>query len=477
LIPILFILVVVARHASRPFDLDGLDGLLAAVATLFALADMVRFLARRLYEIVFAVERLDRSLALTVLGHLESHRWFSSGQRYWTDEGVFIRPLNRDGFVAVESLADGSHVYLWRGRPIILRARSRVSGIDGHEVREPYSYEAAYLRGSLDWEKLLLAAMGTADERDESRPKKRYVVHRIFGSAGTHFSPGTDDEPGDADEMDECVPGRRVIGWRKEELGEPEGARQIATLSLSPELEDVVEECRFWHRERDWFKARSIRWRRGYLFAGPPGAGKTSLARGIAEDLDLPVYAPDLATMRNRDFAKLWDDAAEDAPSMVLLEDIDVVFHGRENVASDKGLTLDCVLSTIDGARPSDGVLLVICTNCPEMVDPALGGWWVDEGDVEEEPASPALQAPQPPPVDEDFDETESDRPGRVDRVVLFQPLDGGGKRKVAERILAGDPKTIEAVLTEGAADTPAQFQERAIRRAIAEKFSNRRRP
>lgn len=63
---------------------------------------------------------------------------------------------------------------------------------------------------------------------------------------------------------------------------------------------------------------------------------------------------------------------------IALIEDIDGVFHGRQNVLrgeSGQGsrLTFDCVLNCLSGVQTADGVFTVITTNHLELVDPALG--------------------------------------------------------------------------------------------------------
>jgi SpoVK/Ycf46/Vps4 family AAA+-type ATPase len=128
---------------------------------------------------------------------------------------------------------------------------------------------------------------------------------------------------------------------------------------------------------------------------------------------------------------------------MALIEDVDAVFNGRENVAQRdrQYLTFDCLLNCIDGIERVDGLFVVITTNRPEHIDPALGG---------------------------QSDGVGSTRPGRIDRVLELRPLDEAGRRKMASRILPDFPGEWERLIRDGAGDSGAQFQERCARHAIS---------
>lgn len=137
----------------------------------------------------------------------------------------------------------------------------------------------------------------------------------------------------------------------------------------------------------------------------------------------------------------------EQVPCLALIEDIDAVFHGRENVAVASGpaLTFDCLLNCLDGVQRSDGLLTVITTNHLEQIDPAI--------------AQPGLIG---------------SRPGRIDRLIRLAGMDEAGRRKIARRVLRDHLAVVDEVCLEGADDTPAQFQERCARLAIALHFGDR---
>ena len=137
---------------------------------------------------------------------------------------------------------------------------------------------------------------------------------------------------------------------------------------------------------------------------------------------------------------------------VILIEDVDAVYEGRRPVNAQplKGAppSFDWLLNLIDGVGINDGVMLCITTNHLDKVDTALGGIRRSDDTLTDKPML---------------------RPGRVDRCVLFPAtLPVEGRKHLSHRILAGFEGGIEDVIQLGAKDTPAQFQERCVRVALA---------
>lgn len=164
----------------------------------------------------------------------------------------------------------------------------------------------------------------------------------------------------------------------------------------------------------------------------------------MAMHFDLPVFTFDLSTHDNSSFALAWQQVSGSAPCIALIEDIDAVFEGRTNVAATNknrdNLTFDCVLNCISGVGNSEGVFLVVTTNHPETLDPALGV--VKNG--------------------------QSSRPGRIDRVIELGFMQETERARLAAHILSDFPEAQTLLVERSDAMTPAQFQDLCAQEALS---------
>jgi SpoVK/Ycf46/Vps4 family AAA+-type ATPase len=231
------------------------------------------------------------------------------------------------------------------------------------------------------------------------------------------------------------------IGWDKSNIGQIKKPDPMDHLALSDECLKSIQEIKRWRNSEEWYKEKQIPHKKGILLYGKPGCGKSSVAKALAMDLNMPIMIFDLSNMSNSDFQENWDRIKNNTPCMVLLEDIDAIFDGRKNVIHEEGgLSFDCLLNCIDGVENSDGILIVATTNNIDKIDAALG-----------KPNGDGI----------------STRPGKIDRALELLPPDDAGRRKIAKRILGDFPNHIESTVIDGGHDTGAQFQERCSRLAL----------
>jgi cell division protease FtsH len=122
---------------------------------------------------------------------------------------------------------------------------------------------------------------------------------------------------------------------------------------------------------------------KGILLVGPPGTGKTMLARAVAGEAGVPFFSVSgsdfmemfvgVGASRVRD---LFATARKQSPAIVFIDEIDSI--GRKRGAGvggghdEREQTLNQMLSEMDGFDPSEGVVVIAATNRPDVLDPAL---------------------------------------------------------------------------------------------------------
>lgn len=365
------------------------------------------------------------------------HLWRSAtpsrfGERRYAGMVQFIRPLDRFGAVAYETTAHSARVFWLGWRPVLVRKSVPAST----EAQVPESTTLTFLRWCWGKDDLVVAAVRAYNTRFEAGVDadlhRRFRVVDVGGSIGAADGGRSPQSAPVAYNGAETTD--RVVGYDRDELGQEPPGKPFAGYAPSPATDRARERSARWAASKQLHRDRGVPWRYGMLLHGPPGTGKSSFVRELARDLDLPVFRFNLSEMSNRDFRSEWSSAQSNAPCVVAIEDIDAVFDGRENLTaiggnsdrkSPTGLTFDCLLNIVGGIDPADGVLLVVTTNHPDKVDPALK------------------------------------RSGRLDLHVEFGPLDREGRELIAARILAGYDALVEEAVRDGDGEAGADFQER----------------
>ena len=192
------------------------------------------------------------------------------------------------------------------------------------------------------------------------------------------------------------------------------------------ELEEVVEFLKYPEK----FAALGARIPHGVLLVGPPGTGKTMIARAVSGEAGVPFFHISgsefvemfvgVGASRVRD---LFDQAKRNAPAIVFVDEIDAV--GRQRGAGlggshdEREQTLNQILVEMDGFESNSNVIVIAATNRPDVLDPALL------------------------------------RPGRFDRQVTLDLPDVKGRRAVLDVHVKGKPLEQDISLEVIAKQTP----------------------
>lgn len=137
------------------------------------------------------------------------------------------------------------------------------------------------------------------------------------------------------------------------------------------QLDEIVNDLGTFLSSEDKYTKLGIPYHRGYLLSGPPGTGKSSMAKALAEHFDMDLYYIHLSSME-KDANLVNLVAGVGRRSLCLIEDIDRLKVAQEDEASDKGLTMSGLLNVLDGISTPYGIVFILTTNHEQRLDPAL---------------------------------------------------------------------------------------------------------
>ena len=145
--------------------------------------------------------------------------------------------------------------------------------------------------------------------------------------------------------------------------------------------ENLTEIVEYLH-DPDKYKEIGASMPKGILLVGPPGTGKTMLAKAVAGESNVPFFSMSgsefvemfvgMGASKVRD---LFKQAKEKAPCIVFIDEIDTIGKKRDGQVGgndEREQTLNQLLTEMDGFEGNNGVIILAATNRPESLDPAL---------------------------------------------------------------------------------------------------------
>jgi mitochondrial chaperone BCS1 len=204
-------------------------------------------------------------------------------------------------------------------------------------------------------------------------------------------------------------------GWSRLDTRAP--TRPLDTVILADgQRERILEDMRGFLADEELYMHRGIPWHRGYLLHGPPGTGKTSLAKALAEHLELDLYYIPLSDLRE-DSHLIELLAGVSQRSVLIIEDIDVVHAAKSGDDSEvKGVTLAGLLQALDGMITPHGLITILTTNKRADLDARL----IRDGRID---------------VEEKLGPVDDDQARRIVEVLLDRQLERPLPRVPADRV------------------------------------------
>lgn len=149
---------------------------------------------------------------------------------------------------------------------------------------------------------------------------------------------------------------------------------------LRPQLRRIREMIELPLRHPEIFERLGIEAPKGVLLYGPPGCGKTLIARAIAHETEanfLSVSGPEVVHKfygeSEAKLRKIFEDAARKAPSIIFIDEIDAIAPKREQVTGEVEKRIVAqLLALMDGLTRRQNVIVIAATNIPNALDPAL---------------------------------------------------------------------------------------------------------
>ena len=163
----------------------------------------------------------------------------------------------------------------------------------------------------------------------------------------------------------------------------PTNGIKFSDVAGEDEAKDSLQEVVEYLHDPTKYRDIGAKMPKGILLVGPPGTGKTMLAKAVAGESEVPFFSISgsefvemFAGMGAAKVRDLFKQAKEKAPCIVFIDEIDAIGKKRGGAAlggnDEREQTLNQLLTEMDGFEDNAGVIILAATNRPESLDPAL---------------------------------------------------------------------------------------------------------
>lgn len=174
-----------------------------------------------------------------------------------------------------------------------------------------------------------------------------------------------------------------ILAISEKPTGEINGTSQVTYEEiggLSEPIQRIREMVELPMRHPEIFKRLGIDPPRGLILHGPPGTGKTLLAKAVASESEanfIHINGPEIMSKfygeSEQKLRKIFEDAEENAPSIIFIDELDAIAPKREDVQGEvERRVVAQLLATMDGLKSRGQVVVIGATNRVNALDPAL---------------------------------------------------------------------------------------------------------